>query len=445
MSRAVFQPPGVSGDAEWVRVMGTLDQVVCKALMNVGLHNNNVWDTSSAFGVLLLDTLHVVSRDDFLFVEAQFHEDALSSDGCPKVASVKAWLAGLSGDLNWRNTGTVGPLRADTDAVCSRFIRAYKDIFSAQKVSDVDGGEELSGSTGESMDAQWLRNYGYPVDYAGLASLQMCQSFHSQLTKGLKTYDLKKVFRRDKVVQQDDPEIVTNIRTGKTKSRVVDIKKIVGEPDFIERIGVAGRTLAYVSVLHTAPEACWGGPKSVGTVRGVRYQFDMATSLKYEKFWTEMIPLFHGNIGKAIYEEQQLRASLISLKDTDRLSLACAYLQAMNDKRGSIQQAADRLSLDALKRGGPSGRVVPGTGGGGPKQRLDGKFDITKVPGYKADFPGTYKGEFEFNGKKAEFCKFWNDERGCRAGNACTKHHFCDVKLADGNPCCAEHTRRKHQ
>ena len=86
--------------------------------------------------------------------------------------------------------------------------------------------------------------------------------------------------------------------------------------------------------------------------------------------------------------------------------------------------------------------------GGGPsgKRRLtpDGKFDITKVPGYKPDFPGTVRGEFDVNGKNAEFCKFWNDERGCRAGANCGRHHLCDVKMPDGTPCAKDHTRRKH-
>ena len=441
MPRGVWQLPSVAGDVDWVRVMATMDQGVCKALMNVGFHNNTIWDAPSAFAVLLLDGLNVVSRDDFLFVDPQFNEDALSSEGCPKVASVKAWFAGLAGDLTWVNRSDASLLRTDTDAVCARFIRAYKEVYGMQKSSDVDGGEELSSSTGESMDEQFKRAYGYSMDYASLASLQVCQSFHSQLSKGLKTYELKKIIRRDKVSQQEDPELVTNLRTGRAKSRMVDSKRIVNETDFLERVAVAGRTLAYVSTLHTAPEASWGGSATVGVVRGVRYQFDMATAVKYESFWSSMLPLFKGNIGRAITEEQSLRSSLISLKDTDRNSLACAYLQAMNEKRGSIAQAAAQLSLElGAKR---PGERPPGGHPGG-RQRTDGKFDITRVPGYKADFPGTFQGEHEIGGKKAEFCKFWNDERGCRMGNSCKKHHFCDVKMPDGSPCCEAHTRRKH-
>jgi len=59
------------------------------------------------------------------------------------------------------------------------------------------------------------------------------------------------------------------------------------------------------------------------------------------------------------------------------------------------------------------GKWKEGAAGTG-KQGDDKKkpFDIKTLPGFR-DGIRTFKGAFEGDGKKAEFCKFWNDGRGC--------------------------------
>lgn len=263
----------------------------------------------------------------------------------------------------------------------------------------------------------------------------VCQGMHAQLTKGLKTLDIKKISRRDAVVPAED-QMVTNMRTGKTTFSQQSSKNVTDVPDFLLRIQTMMRGYVYVSTMHVAPVETWGGRPDFGVVRNVRYQIARADADAYVEFWELFAPKFKDRIALLISQEQSVRATWISPHGTGRFSLASCVRQSVTDMRASITLAA----VPVRSAGKAPGRTGAGTGKQG-----DGKkpFDIKTLPGFKAGIR-TFKGVHEGDGKKVEFCKFFNDGRGCFKAAACPLHHKCDVCKPDGTPCFEDHPRKEH-
>jgi hypothetical protein len=272
---------------------------------------------------------------------------------------------------------------------------------------------------------------------AALASLSVCQSINAQLVKGLKTIDLKKVSRRDAVVQADD-QIMTNVRTGKTTLSLQTSKNIMDVPDFMARLTTLMKTIVFVSTMHLAPIETWEGRADYGVVRGVRYQVAQADADVYIEFWRACATKFKDRVGLLISQEQAVRATWISMHDTQRFSLASCMRQSIIDNRALVYLAA--APVTPVKK--VPGRTNPG--GGKPS---DGKkqFDVKSLPGFKPDIR-TFQGiHDDGNGKKAKFCKFYNDGRGCyKTSGDCPNHHRCDVCKPDGEPCFQDHPRKDH-
>ena len=327
--------------------------------------------------------------------------------------------------------------------IAQRLGRVHKQLFLVfEKQSAPEAAEDtpMELSTQASLQNKELNAYGENFGMDSIPNLKVMGGIARGLSLQLFTMaHLKDCMPQAeyKFMEKDESFRVNN--SGGLERKERKGPQVRNPVDFLVMLRRYCNGLTICALNLPASKDEWGGDSDLGIVRGVRYHWCKNATEWYVGMWSARAMAYADCIHLLLSSEVGVRKEAFRVFHDRRVQLHSAFEQAW--ARRELHKPIPKNPHNPNLGKGHGNQIS-----GGKRGRLGNDDREGDTPSWKRAGITTAPASLVVNGKS--FCKFWADGRGCYRGEACGKHHKCDVMVPGENgamvPCMGDHKRADH-